>query len=132
MQRHKAGQSSQLGSGTRQMGFEGILNIWKEGEFGSCGCIHSMLSFFPPWREVYKSGFPPGPALGIPHVQLRGSGGFDVQFMKLPGWIYAASYFIITSHTAEHPTTRSDHDSIRAAGGASSLSRNAGQPEMSA
>eukprot|EP00983_Pelagomonas_calceolata_P045281 1139654-Pelagomonas_calceolata.AAC.2 len=52
----------------------------------------------------------------------------DVQIMKLPGWSCDASYFFITSHTAEHPA-RSDRDSTRAAGGASSLIRNAGVKE---
>eukprot|EP00983_Pelagomonas_calceolata_P050549 1142020-Pelagomonas_calceolata.AAC.2 len=51
---------------------------------------------------------------------------FYVQFMKLPGWSCAASYFFITSHTAEFPMARSDQDSVRAAGVASSLIRNTG------
>eukprot|EP00983_Pelagomonas_calceolata_P080658 1155238-Pelagomonas_calceolata.AAC.1 len=54
----------------------------------------------------------------------------DVQFMKLPGWSYAASYFFITSHTAEYSMARSDQDSIRAARGASSLIRNIGNKEV--
>eukprot|EP00983_Pelagomonas_calceolata_P067065 1149340-Pelagomonas_calceolata.AAC.1 len=49
--------------------------------------------------------------------------------MKLPGWSCAASYFFITSHTAEYPMARSDQDSIRTAGGASILIRNAGVKE---
>eukprot|EP00983_Pelagomonas_calceolata_P066749 1149196-Pelagomonas_calceolata.AAC.4 len=50
----------------------------------------------------------------------------DVQFTKLPGWSCVASYFFITSHAAEYSMARSDQNSIRAAGGASSLVRNAG------
>eukprot|EP00983_Pelagomonas_calceolata_P072089 1151540-Pelagomonas_calceolata.AAC.1 len=49
---------------------------------------------------------------------------WGVKFKKLPGWSCAASYFI-TSHTAEYPMARSDQDSIRAAGVASSSIRNA-------
>eukprot|EP00983_Pelagomonas_calceolata_P056071 1144427-Pelagomonas_calceolata.AAC.5 len=51
----------------------------------------------------------------------------DVQIMKLPGWSCAASHYFITSHTAE---ARSDQDSIRAAGGASSSIKNAGVQEV--
>eukprot|EP00983_Pelagomonas_calceolata_P076989 1153674-Pelagomonas_calceolata.AAC.1 len=56
----------------------------------------------------------------------------DVQLMKLPGWSCAASYFFITSHTAEYPVSRarSGQDSIGAAGGASSLIRNTGVEEV--
>eukprot|EP00983_Pelagomonas_calceolata_P132448 1161867-Pelagomonas_calceolata.AAC.1 len=54
--------------------------------------------------------------------------------MKLPGWSCAAPYFITSSHTAEYPMrggsrARSDQDSIRAAGVALSLIRNAGVKE---
>eukprot|EP00983_Pelagomonas_calceolata_P080120 1155008-Pelagomonas_calceolata.AAC.1 len=54
----------------------------------------------------------------------------DVQFMILPGWSCAASYFFIASHTAEYLMARSDQDSIRAAGGTSSLNRNARVKEV--
>eukprot|EP00983_Pelagomonas_calceolata_P018888 593922-Pelagomonas_calceolata.AAC.1 len=54
----------------------------------------------------------------------------DVQITKLPGWSCAASYFFITSHTAENSMARSDKESSRAAGGASSLIRNAGVKEV--
>eukprot|EP00983_Pelagomonas_calceolata_P017493 547586-Pelagomonas_calceolata.AAC.1 len=54
----------------------------------------------------------------------------DVQFMKLSGWSCAASYYFITPHTVEYPMARSAQDSIRAAGGASSLTRNAGVKEV--
>eukprot|EP00983_Pelagomonas_calceolata_P081398 1155550-Pelagomonas_calceolata.AAC.2 len=54
----------------------------------------------------------------------------DVQFTKLPGWSRAASYFFIASHAAEYSMARSDQDSIRSAGGASSLIRNAGVEEV--
>eukprot|EP00983_Pelagomonas_calceolata_P059569 1145969-Pelagomonas_calceolata.AAC.2 len=47
----------------------------------------------------------------------------DVQFLKLPGWSCAASYFFITSHTAEYPI-------IRAAGVLSRLMRNTGVKEV--
>eukprot|EP00983_Pelagomonas_calceolata_P119062 1160565-Pelagomonas_calceolata.AAC.1 len=47
----------------------------------------------------------------------------DAQFMKLPGWSCAASYFFITSHTAEYPMARTDQDSIRTAEGASSMTK---------
>eukprot|EP00983_Pelagomonas_calceolata_P111729 1159813-Pelagomonas_calceolata.AAC.17 len=60
------------------------------------------------------------------------------QASQLLCWSCAASYYFITSHTAEYPMwggrrwsiwvnrARSDQDCIRAAGGASSLIRNAG------
>eukprot|EP00983_Pelagomonas_calceolata_P134317 1162050-Pelagomonas_calceolata.AAC.4 len=51
-------------------------------------------------------------------------------FMNFPGWSCAASYFFITSHTAEYPMASSDQDNIRAAGGASSLLRNARVKEV--
>eukprot|EP00983_Pelagomonas_calceolata_P045013 1139522-Pelagomonas_calceolata.AAC.4 len=54
----------------------------------------------------------------------------DVQFMKLPGCRCAASYFFITSHTAEHPMARSDQDSVRAAGVAISLNVENGVKEI--
>eukprot|EP00983_Pelagomonas_calceolata_P065546 1148631-Pelagomonas_calceolata.AAC.3 len=50
--------------------------------------------------------------------------------MKLPGWSCAASYFFITSHAAEYSMAMSNQDSIGAAGGASSLIRNAGVKEV--
>eukprot|EP00983_Pelagomonas_calceolata_P038604 1136848-Pelagomonas_calceolata.AAC.1 len=64
-----------------------------------------------------------------------------VELMKFPGWSCAASYFFFTSRTAEQKILRPgftycrvpdgmerprSYDSIRAAGGASSLIRNAG------
>eukprot|EP00983_Pelagomonas_calceolata_P013534 433224-Pelagomonas_calceolata.AAC.1 len=67
----------------------------------------------------------------------------DVQFMKLPGWGRAASYYFITSHTAEYPMrggrrwsiwvsrAGSDQDSIGAAAGAPGLIRNPGVKEAS-
>eukprot|EP00983_Pelagomonas_calceolata_P025264 793656-Pelagomonas_calceolata.AAC.1 len=54
----------------------------------------------------------------------------DAQFMKLPSWSCAASNYFITPHIAEYPMARIDQDSIRAAGGASSLIRNAGVKEV--
>eukprot|EP00983_Pelagomonas_calceolata_P106547 1159242-Pelagomonas_calceolata.AAC.2 len=54
----------------------------------------------------------------------------DVQFMKLPGWIIAASYFFTASHTVEYPMARSDQNSIRVAGGVPSLIRNAVAKEV--
>eukprot|EP00983_Pelagomonas_calceolata_P127899 1161458-Pelagomonas_calceolata.AAC.2 len=53
--------------------------------------------------------------------------------VELPGWSPAASYYLITSHTAGvtyvRREARSDQDSIRAAEGASGLIRNAGVKE---
>eukprot|EP00983_Pelagomonas_calceolata_P056242 1144500-Pelagomonas_calceolata.AAC.1 len=54
----------------------------------------------------------------------------DVQFVELPGWVCAASYFFITSHIAEYLMARSDQDSVRAAGVTSSLIRNTGIKEV--
>eukprot|EP00983_Pelagomonas_calceolata_P099608 1158475-Pelagomonas_calceolata.AAC.4 len=74
----------------------------------------------------------------------------DIQFMKLSGWSCTAPNLCLASHTTEYPMrggstlsirvsrAKSDQDSIRAAGGASSLIRNARfeegdlQPECSA
>eukprot|EP00983_Pelagomonas_calceolata_P030462 955906-Pelagomonas_calceolata.AAC.1 len=50
--------------------------------------------------------------------------------MKLPGWSCAASYFFMTSHTAEFPMARSDQGNVGAAGFASSLIRNARVKEV--
>eukprot|EP00983_Pelagomonas_calceolata_P078117 1154159-Pelagomonas_calceolata.AAC.2 len=87
---------------------------------------------------------PQGTRVMLSVLDFNGTSGrldmavLDVQFTKLPGWSYAASYFFITFRTAEYlmrggirwsiwvSRARSDQDSIRAAGGASSLIRNAG------
>eukprot|EP00983_Pelagomonas_calceolata_P015843 502263-Pelagomonas_calceolata.AAC.1 len=65
----------------------------------------------------------------------------DVQSMIYYGWSCAASYCFITFHTAEYPMSggsmwsvkvcraRSDQDSVRAAGVASSLIRKTGVKE---
>eukprot|EP00983_Pelagomonas_calceolata_P130283 1161671-Pelagomonas_calceolata.AAC.22 len=49
--------------------------------------------------------------------------------MKLPGWSCAASYFFITTHTAEYLMARNYQGTVRAAGVASSLIRNTGVKE---
>eukprot|EP00983_Pelagomonas_calceolata_P042945 1138713-Pelagomonas_calceolata.AAC.5 len=54
----------------------------------------------------------------------------DVQVMKLPGWSCAAPFLFVTSRTAEYLMAKSDQDSVRAAGGASSSIRNTGVKEV--
>eukprot|EP00983_Pelagomonas_calceolata_P058606 1145562-Pelagomonas_calceolata.AAC.1 len=54
----------------------------------------------------------------------------DVQFTKLPDWSCAASHFFKASHIAEYSMAKSDQDCIGAAGGTSSLIRNAGVKEL--
>eukprot|EP00983_Pelagomonas_calceolata_P035509 1110799-Pelagomonas_calceolata.AAC.1 len=46
-------------------------------------------------------------------VDLLSSFGFRCQFMNLPGWSSAASYFFHTSHTEEHPMSGGSRWSIR-------------------